>query len=56
MAVISVAGDNRFGHPDEDVAARLEEAVGPESMYRTDLHGTIEVITDGERLWVRTER
>ena len=24
--------------------------------YRTDLHGTVDVSTDGQHLWVRSER
>jgi len=55
IAVISV-GENRFGHPSDEVVARLEEKLGLENIYRTDKHGTIEFITDGERLWVRVER
>ena len=34
----------------------LEEKLGSENIYRTDEQGTIELITDGERLWVRVER
>ncbi len=56
IAVISVGADNTFGHPDDEVMARLEEEIGGENIYRTDEHGTIEFITDGERLWVRVER
>ena len=55
-AIISAGEDNRFGHPAPDVVSRLEAAVGPERVYRTDRHGTVEVISDGESLWVRTER
>ena len=29
---------------------------GAENIYRTDEDGTIEFITDGEHLWVRTDR
>jgi len=53
MAVISVAGGNSFGHPDADVLDRLRKKLGRENIYRTDEHGTIEFITDGERLWVK---
>lgn len=56
LAVISVGADNKFGHPTPEVIARLEDRVDSENIYRTDEHGTIEFITDGERLWVRTER
>ncbi len=55
LAVISVDEDNRFGLPDEAVIARLEEELGKENIYLT-YGGTIEFITDGERLWVRVER
>jgi len=56
LAVISVGEDNRFGHPSDEVLDRLKEKSGSENIYRTDEHGTIEFITDGERLWVRTDR
>jgi competence protein ComEC len=56
VAVISVGKDNPFGHPSGEVLARLSEKVGSENIYRTDDHGTIEFTTDGERLWVKTER
>ncbi|MBA7663064.1 ComE operon protein 3 [subsurface metagenome] len=56
LAVISVGADNRFGHPTPEVMERLEEKLGSENIYRTDKQGTIEFITDGERLWVRVER
>jgi competence protein ComEC len=56
IAVISVGADNTFGHPDDEVLARLDEAIGEDNIYRTDENGTIEFITDGERLWVEVER
>lgn len=55
VAVISVGAGNRFGHPGKGVLERLAAEVEPECVYRTDTHGTIEFITDGQRLWVRTE-
>ncbi len=55
LAVISVGKENDFGLPDEEVIARLEEELGKENIYLTDEDGTIEFITDGERLWVRME-
>jgi competence protein ComEC len=54
-AVISVGEDNRFGHPDEGVLERLE-ALGDVMALRTDTEGTIEFTTDGEQVWVRTQR
>lgn len=53
-AVVSVGADNPFGHPSEAVLARLNEVGIP--IYRTDEHGDVEFVTDGQRLWVRTGR
>jgi competence protein ComEC len=55
VAVISV-GENSYGHPHDEVMVRLEQALGSEDIFRTDEQGTIEFITDGQRLWVRVER
>jgi len=55
VAVISVGEDNPYGHPTDEVRDRLIEQLGPANIYRTDLHGTIEFITDGERLWVKID-
>jgi competence protein ComEC len=52
VAVISVGADNPFGHPSPEVVGRLSTT----HLYRTDQQGTIELITDGKRLWVKTER
>ncbi len=52
LAVIEVGADNRFGHPAPDVLERLSEA----RVLRTDQSGRIEVLSDGARLWVKTER
>ena len=54
VAVISVGANNSFGHPRPEVLTRLASVT--DDIYRTDLHGTVEVVTDGEKLWVRTER
>ena len=53
-AVISV-GNNTFGHPGNETLERLEKEKEKEKekVYRTDENGTVEFITDGERLWVR---
>lgn len=53
LAVITVGEDNPFGHPVDEVMARLAEKPGQENIYRTDELGTITFITDGERLWVK---
>ncbi len=54
-AVVSAGADNRFGHPKPDVLDRLA-GLGDVTVLRTDEQGTIEFITDGQQLWVRTER
>ncbi|MBA7703957.1 ComE operon protein 3 [subsurface metagenome] len=56
LAVISVGDENRFGHPTPEVMERLEGKLGSENIYRTDKQGTIEFITDGERLRMRVEK
>ena len=54
IVVISVGRDNPYGHPSPEVLARYAEYGLP--VLRTDEHGTIEFITDGERLWVEAAR
>ena len=56
VAVVSVGADNRFGHPAREVIDRLGQGVGFDAVYRTDRDGTIELISDGKSLWVKTER
>ncbi|MCR4399001.1 MAG: MBL fold metallo-hydrolase [Firmicutes bacterium] len=53
-AVISVGSDNPFGHPSPRTVERLL-AVGAE-VFRTDLHGTIVIESDGSNLGVKKER
>jgi competence protein ComEC len=51
IAVISVGKGNSFGHPHGEVIKRLENAGA--AIYRTDLHGTIIMSTDGRSLTIR---
>ncbi len=51
LVIISV-GENKFGHPAPETLAKLSSL----TTMRTDEEGTIEVVTDGERYWVVTER
>jgi competence protein ComEC len=53
VAVVSVGADNRFGHPSNDVMARVMQTGA--HIYRTDKHGEVEFVSDGRHLWVRTE-
>lgn len=54
VAVISVGANNRFGLPNTEVLDRLTQRLGSDTVYLTSNHGTIEFVTDGERLWVKT--
>ena len=52
FAAISVGRDNSFGHPSQEVTARLEAA--GVRLYRTDRDGAITASTDGATLGVST--
>jgi competence protein ComEC len=52
MAVVTVGRDNDYGLPKAETLERLE----PRPVFRTDVHGDIEISTDGSRLWVEVER
>ena len=54
-AIISVGAENHFGHPHKSVLDRLAQ-LSDLVVLRTDQEGTVEFITDGHLLWVRTER
>jgi len=56
VAVISVGVDNAYGHPNAETLTRLGTSPAKDSIFRTDVNGTVELITDGRRLWVRTEK
>ncbi|MCL2578486.1 MAG: MBL fold metallo-hydrolase [Oscillospiraceae bacterium] len=52
IAVISAGMDNRYGHPHRSTIERLEEM--DVRILRTDLNGTIVLVTDGEALGIQT--
>lgn len=55
VAVISVGADNDYGHPHRSTLDNLAEAqLG--AVYRTDLDGSIEVVTDGRSYWIISRR
>ena len=55
-AVISVGTEDRLGHPHPEVASALTHLVGEDRLFLTGERGTVEFITDGRRLEVKTER
>jgi competence protein ComEC len=52
VAVISVGNDNRFGHPAPETLERLSDR----DVFRTDVSGDITLTTDGDAVWVSTQR
>lgn len=51
-AVLSASATNPYGHPADEVMARYLGI----PVFRTDEHGNVTVSSDGERLWIRTQR
>ena len=51
-AIVSVGAANPFGHPSTEVLKRVEVFTGPDQLYDTRRHGTVELITDGTSWWV----
>lgn len=56
VAIVTTGIKNQFGHPHEDVINRLESSLSEEAVFVTRERGTVAVITDGERVWVESER
>jgi len=54
FVVISVGAGNPFGHPSPEVLTRLADRRA--RSVRTDQSGTVEIASDGMRLWIKTER
>jgi len=52
IVVISAGEGNRYGFPDQEVLERYNK-IGAK-VYRTDLHGAIEVSSNGRRIFVLT--
>lgn len=53
-AVISVGGDNTYGHPTEDVLTRLHS--DSVTLYRTDIQGDVHCVSDGTTITFDVER
>ena len=53
-AAVSAGRENRYGHPNPEVMARLESAVGERQVFLTARDGVVEYVSDGVGLWVNT--
>ena len=51
IAVISAGKENRWGHPHQEVIELLGDQVN--QVLRTDLMGMVEVVTDGDKIWLK---
>jgi len=56
IAAISVGASNRFELPASQILDRLAGRLGSDRVYLTSTHGAIELITDGNKLWVKCDR
>ncbi|MFH1560264.1 MAG: hypothetical protein ABID84_02480 [Chloroflexota bacterium] len=56
VAVISAGEDNRFGHPHKETLDILAEVLSKDSIFITYKQRSVEFISDGSRLRMRTER
>lgn len=54
VAVIPVGLDNQYGHPHDETMQRLR--FRGITIHRTDLDGTVELVTDGEQFTVELDR
>ncbi len=54
IAVISVGEGNSYGHPSPQVIAALTES--NVEIYRTDLHGTFVITSDGQEITATTDK
>jgi len=51
IAIISVGKNNHFGHPHKEVLSSLEKY--QVKILRTDEKGTIEIVSDGKKWWLK---
>lgn len=54
VAIVTTEAGNRNGLPAPEVVDSLSSITG-RPLYRTDKHGTVEIATDGKRLWITAE-
>ena len=55
VAIISAGADNSYGHPHRSTLDALAQVSGLR-IFRTDLDGNVEVVTDGASFWVHGGR
>lgn len=53
-AIVEVGAKNTYGHPTDEVLARLVSAAA--KIFRTDKNGTVKVLADGNKLKIYTEK
>ena len=56
IAVVPAGKDNSFGHPHGETLEALQPWVPDAGLFVTSDSGAVEITTDGESLWVDTER
>ena len=56
VAVISAGEDNRFGHPHQETLETLGQFLPEERIFITAMDGSVELVSDWSRLWMKTER
>jgi competence protein ComEC len=55
-AAISAGYSNSYGHPSLNTIASLVQLIDQEDIFITSQNGTVEYITDGSHLWVKTDK
>lgn len=55
-AVIMCGEGNSYNHPEDEAVARIAKYADKKNIYRTDLSGTVVVISDGEGIGIKTEK
>lgn len=53
--VMSLGVNNQYGHPHEALLSRLQKQ-GVKNIYRTDVNGTITIVSDGSSYSITTEK
>ena len=56
VAVVSAGENNSYGHPHAETLESVLRRVGNDELFLTAESGTIEFVTDGRRLEVKTGR